>query len=354
MNVKNLAVQALQLSAAANATASDTSGSGALVPFDSAGDRIGHHAFLPHRDVPSRRMPLPLPAAQAGRKLANVGTGVTSVSLNGCPNGGYTAETTVGGGAKVSGMHLLVDTASCDLVLASTACTNCNVSPVYNATLGRAENLVLEGTWGSATWSGLQSIDDINLGPGAFADTSLAALTQQTGVFNNAGCHVGSVPNTRQGLLGVGPISLSTSGLKTGFFWALAEEQSIVALSMCDEGGFMFLGAEPLANTDQSAFYTPPGDFEVLRGRGDRHRGRQHQASGIGGDPGAGDYLFERPCCELAAGPLQQRRASDYLRANAVGRELLQQSSMRRKTGWVQPECFSGVFADLRSVRRGR
>ena len=256
-NVKNLAVRALQLSAAVHATAQDTPGAGALVPFDGAGDRVGHHAFLPHRDGPSRRMPLPLPAAQAGRKLASVGTGVTSVSLNGCPNSGYTAEATVGGGAKVFGMHLLVDTASCDAVLASTACTDCNVSPVYNATLGRAENEVLQGTWGSATWSGLESIDQINLGPGAFVDTSLAALTQQNGVFGNAGCQVGNVPNTRQGLLGVGPIALSTSGLDTGFFWAVSEQEAVLALSMCDEGGYLFLGAEPLANTDKSAFYTP-------------------------------------------------------------------------------------------------
>ncbi len=203
----------------------------------------------------------PQPAPRRMLTFGQPASEVTQIPLSGCTEIGYLANTTLGNTlVNIPDVLLTVDTAQADTLIASDRCTDCAVTPKYTSTLSKLGNPnPVSGNWEGATWQGITVDDIMDLGQDQQSQFIFAALTSQTDVFNTNSCIFDTAGrNTYQGVLGMGPLTLSQSSITSGFLWALDSLPSYsFALGMCDNGGYLFLGGNPISSQTGTIVTTP-------------------------------------------------------------------------------------------------
>jgi hypothetical protein len=182
----------------------------------------------------------------------------TAVTLLGCPQAGYAGTFSIGG----SPFQLVIDTGSAELGVASSTCTNCDVSPTYTpGATATDEHATLSVSYVSGTgWSGEIIADDFGVpNTSTSAQTRLVAIQSQTGGFyTNEGCGFGAVPFVYEGIAGFGPDSLAKAGTDEPM-GALASHgvADVFAFALCGSGGQLWLGGVDASVATGPVQYTP-------------------------------------------------------------------------------------------------
>jgi hypothetical protein len=190
----------------------------------------------------------------------DVPTGPTlTVPLTGCGGPGYAAPFAVG----AQTFQLTVDTGSGTLAVASSACSNCGVAPAYTPGPGAMdEQKTASDAYVIGSWQGEVYSDSVALGTTAAQTTmAIAAIDTQTAFFDHAGCGLGTVPFSPQGIVGFGRPALAVTG--TDAFVARVTQAAgipdVFAIEPCPQGGQLMLGGvDPVAGAlSGPAVYTP-------------------------------------------------------------------------------------------------
>jgi hypothetical protein len=182
-----------------------------------------------------------------------------TVALTGCGGPGYAAPFGVGGQT----FQLTVDTGSGTLAVASSACTNCGVTPAYTpGPSATDENKTTSDAYVLGSWQGEVYADSVTLGATtAQATMAIAAIDTQTAFFNRSGCGLGTVPFAPQGIVGFGRPPLAAAGTDA-FVTRVTQAAGIpdvFAIELCPQGGQLMLGGvDPVAAAlNGPAEYTP-------------------------------------------------------------------------------------------------
>ena len=194
----------------------------------------------------------------------------TTIDLQGCSFGGYTAEVTLGDSQV---LRLLVDSGSMDTVVAAKTCTNCDgVSPLYTPGDGAVnKGLNIQQSYGGGngftgavyedTMSLSSALPDVRLRLVAIEQQSVESTTTRP-MFGTSGCSGEAEANPWQGLMGLAPAELGPAG--TDSYISLMASQAVApaafAMQLCDVGGRMWLGGYDSAYTAAAPSFTPMDD----------------------------------------------------------------------------------------------
>ena len=166
--------------------------------------------------------------------------GVVAIPLTAL-GGGYSAKLSLGGTA----FDVIVDTGSTTTAVASSMCSNCNVSPAYTGAGATDLHQTASAQYGSGSWKGEIFEDGAVMGTRASVALDFASITSQTGFFQGPAF---------QGILGLGPDGLllphTTSYLTKLIATGMTGQ---VAFQLCADSGTMWLGG-----FDQNAATTAP------------------------------------------------------------------------------------------------
>ena len=180
-----------------------------------------------------------------------------TVSLTGCATAGYVAPVTIGS----QNFAVVVDSGSTTLGVGSTACAGCTgISPLYTPGPSATDlGATASETFGdNSSFSGEIIRDDVSLA-GNSVPLAFVAIASQHQFFGPAACNFVDVPNTYQGLLGLGGTSLAVS--RTGSYVDTLESTSTLgdafAVQVCGVGGRLWLGGY------DPAFVTAPPVFTL-------------------------------------------------------------------------------------------
>jgi hypothetical protein len=178
------------------------------------------------------------------------GADVVTVPLATCGSAGvYTASATIGPSQT---FHLLVDTGSATLGVASSSCSACNVAPEYTPGASAVdEHQMATSDFGTGAWSGEIYEDTVALGSGA-APVKLVAIDSQSDFFQLFPC-------TIQGVVGFGPqgAALAGTGVYVDQLAATAHVPDVFATELCDTGGTLWLGGYDPSFTTAAPQYVP-------------------------------------------------------------------------------------------------
>ena len=182
---------------------------------------------------------------------------VPNVSLTGCATSGYVAPLTVGS----QDFAVVVDSGSTTLAMGSTACAGCTgISPLYTPGPGATDlGVTASETFGdNSSFSGEVIRDSVSLAGNAVPLAFVAIATQHQ-FFAPAACNFVNVPNTYQGLLGLGGTSLAVA--RTGSYFDTLESVSTLgdafAVQVCGEGGRLWFGGYDPAFVTAPPVFTP-------------------------------------------------------------------------------------------------
>ena len=184
-----------------------------------------------------------------------------SVSLSGCATSGYAAPVTIGSQT----FDLVADSGSTTLAVASTACrtADCAVlSPLYSpgATATRV-GTTTSATYGDGShWFGRIFTDLVSpAGIPATVRMAFSTIDAEQGFFVPAACSFVPVPDTSQGILGLGSASLAAAGTDSYLddLPAGSPLGEAVAVRLCGSGGRLWLGGYDPASAGASPAYTP-------------------------------------------------------------------------------------------------
>jgi Eukaryotic aspartyl protease len=171
----------------------------------------------------------------------SIGSPIT-VPLTGCGGPGYAASFAIGSQT----FELSVDTGSSTLAVASTLCSNCDVSPSYapgpKATDDKEQ---ISQTYAIGSWDADIYTDSVQLSGGPAAVTmDFGAIETQTGFFVGGGCGLGSVAYAPQGIVGFGPPDLAIMGTDSFLskYFASGTMRRLFAAEFCPMGGQLMVG----------------------------------------------------------------------------------------------------------------
>jgi hypothetical protein len=177
-----------------------------------------------------------------------------AVPLSACVPSEYTAPTKIG---ATQSFNLAIDTGSTTLGVASSSCTNCDVTPLYSpGSTATNENQKVDAEYGSGEWSGEVYLDSVTVGPEEAVPVKLGAIDSQMEFFTPASC---TPQKGVQGILGLGPAGAAEQGTN-GYFDDLvstAKVPNIFAVQLCDSSGTLWLGGYDPAATTAAPVYTP-------------------------------------------------------------------------------------------------
>jgi hypothetical protein len=186
------------------------------------------------------------------------GGGPVAVPLTGCVSIGYSAPVTIGGQT----FALSLDTGSADLGVATSTCSDCEISPEYTAPDGSCSGTTSSdygsGSLSGGSWSAGICTATVQVGAQEPAVAmKIAGITKQSQFFANYDC--GGAYN--QGILGLGPLDLDTIGsAKTDeYFPALVQQgvPDVLALLLCSNKGTLWFGGYDEAAASGPPQYTP-------------------------------------------------------------------------------------------------
>ncbi len=180
--------------------------------------------------------------------------GVLAVPLSACSADVYSVGVTVG----AQTFQVIVDTGSSTLGVASSTCTNCNVTPEYTpGSTAVNENMPTSIQYASGSWSGQVYQDQVGVGTSQAAPVKMAAITSQTNFFEPMQCD--SASGTIQGLIGFGPPLAIAQGTELWFnnYVTAANVPNIFATELCETGGTLWLGGYDPSHTTAPPQYTP-------------------------------------------------------------------------------------------------
>lgn len=183
---------------------------------------------------------------------------VTTIPLTGCGGPGYAANVTIGSQT----FQLTIDTGSSSIAVASSACQNCGVSPVYMPGSSAVDNMATASdSYLKGSWQGESYTDSVQLAGTGQVTMKLAAIDSQTDFFDNSGCALGTVPFAPQGIIGFGPPDLAVTGTDA-FVSKLSRAgaaKNVFAFEFCALGGQLMIGdVDPTAAAlTGPAVYTP-------------------------------------------------------------------------------------------------
>jgi hypothetical protein len=172
--------------------------------------------------------------------------GVAAIHLTSPDGSFYSAQTSIGS----QSFAMIVDTGSSTAAVAGSTCTGCAVNPKYTpGSTATDTHMTASAQYGSGSWNGEIYKDNLGLGNGTPAvQIALASITSQQTFFDGNG-------NAFQGLLGLGPDGLLTTGT-TSYIDAVVKTgiTDIMSFELCDSnGGTMWLGGY-----DQNAVAAAP------------------------------------------------------------------------------------------------
>lgn len=205
-------------------------------------------------------------AREAGPQVTD-GNGLLAASLMGCTPADYIAAIQIGG----QPVHVIVDSGSSTLAVASTTCSSCQTPNDYNAVSGTALGVTLNANYGVSDntytgWQGEGYSDVVTLlGPdanvGLAQQMNVAAITAQNRFFSVNSCAGAGPPRQMyDGILGVGPDALlgrKMSSVVGAFFAGGQFAYNAFAVQICGEGGNVFFGGYPAAAVDQLPAFAP-------------------------------------------------------------------------------------------------
>jgi hypothetical protein len=192
---------------------------------------------------PAQLLPDAGGAADAGMAI-DAGPRIVAVPLSGSAPL-YLATVTFGGAQN---LQLALDTGSTSAAVASVDCVACRtagVSPLFMSDAGSFDTGIHVGaTFGGGSggqWSGEVLIDSLQVGAAPPVQMGFVAITSQEGFF---------VPNSGEGILGLGPSDLLLRGTSS-VLDKLVEQglADIFALQMCSNGGTLWFGGFDAAAT---------------------------------------------------------------------------------------------------------
>jgi hypothetical protein len=178
------------------------------------------------------------------------------IPLTGCAGPGYAAEFNVGAQTFL----LTIDTGSGTLALASTACTDCNVTPTYSPNPSAEAGAKVGDTYVHGSWQGQVYSDSVQIVGTKTPPVTMkiAAINSQAGFFLDAGCDMGTVTFAPQGIVGFGPSDLVVAGTDD-FVTKVGAPLDVFAVELCPLGGQLMVGGvNPMAAAlTGPASYTP-------------------------------------------------------------------------------------------------
>jgi hypothetical protein len=177
------------------------------------------------------------------------------VPLQACLPLVYTAPVTVG--AQTFQMNL--DTGSTSLGVASSACPNCGVTPVYTPGATAVDQMTTAmSQYGSGSWSGEVYQDSVGFASDPSVPLRFVAINTQSNFFNsNIMC--GSSGQSYQGIIGFDRATAAVAGTSAFFdqFVAAKGIPDVFATELCDSGGTLWLGGFDPNATTAPPLYTP-------------------------------------------------------------------------------------------------
>ena len=199
--------------------------------------------------------PPPDSAAIDGALTQDAGA-VPFVALAGCPQYVFTAPVIVG----AQTFHLVVDTGSTTLAVASSACSNCTgVSPLYtpSASATDTHKPASERFGDGSGWSGDVYLDNVAIDPFPATQLSLVGMAAQTRFILPFTCPGGSLTNY-EGIIGFGAARLALANTN-GYLDQLVRSGTpdLFALSLCDGGGRLWLGGYDATAASTPVQFTP-------------------------------------------------------------------------------------------------
>ncbi|HLK10367.1 MAG TPA: pepsin-like aspartic protease [Candidatus Binatia bacterium] len=185
-------------------------------------------------------------------------TGLTNLPLAGCASAGYTAGVTLGGSQTFA---LVIDSGSTTLAVASAQCAQCaGLSPLYSPGPTAADTgLTTASTYGDgSSWSGHVFDDLVAASTAPSVRMAFAAIDAQSSFFVPAQCTFVPVPNSSQGILGLGGPGLAATGTDA-YVTTLAASAvpDTFAVQLCGVGGRLWLGGYDPAAATAPPKYTP-------------------------------------------------------------------------------------------------
>ena len=202
------------------------------------------------------------PVREAGPAIAPGGTGLAVVPMTGCIGAEYYAATNIGDDP----VNLILDSGSTTIAVASSKCTNCNTTGVYDGDTGTPLSIPASGQYvDGSQWSGVLYADNIDLGPlqtplTPEVSVKFAAVTAQRNFFFEAPSCVQGGFVANDGILGLGPDALLADG-STSFLTALTADGKMAhdafAVQTCEVGGQLMLGGYDTSTVAEQPFFVP-------------------------------------------------------------------------------------------------
>jgi hypothetical protein len=182
----------------------------------------------------------------------------TTFPLTGCAGPGYAATFNIGS----QPFQLTIDTGSGTLAVASSTCVTCGIAPAYTPGSSAVDdNKPAMDSYVKGSWQGEVYTDSVELPEGGTVTMNLAAIHSQSNFFGDAGCGLGSIAFSPQGIVGFGPADLAVAGTDS-FVAKLRQtgtERGILGFEFCSLGGQLMIGGiDPAAGAlSGPAIYTP-------------------------------------------------------------------------------------------------
>jgi hypothetical protein len=189
------------------------------------------------------------PAAEASPPV----NPLIAVPLDACTPLVYTANVTIGSQT----FQLGVDTGSTTLGVASSKCTNCNVSPVYTPGATAVDQMKMATSqYGSGSWTAEVYQDSVGFASDPTVSLKFGAITTQTNFFGPVLCHSGA---GFQGIIGLDRAPSELPGTNAFFdqFVAAKGIANVFATELCDTGGTLWLGGYDTTVATAAPQYTP-------------------------------------------------------------------------------------------------
>jgi Eukaryotic aspartyl protease len=186
-------------------------------------------------------------------------TTTVPIALSGCSTAFYAVRATIGN----ESFALMLDTGSATLAVASAGCACGGATPTYSpATSAMDEGRESQSSYdtGESGWSGEVYRDTVEIGP-ASAQMDLVAMQSEEGFSGSIMCDTptGSVPTSRQGIIGFGSSSELAAGTNSFMdnLVAAGQTKNLFALELCHSGGTLWLGGFDPAEIAGTLQYAP-------------------------------------------------------------------------------------------------
>jgi hypothetical protein len=167
----------------------------------------------------------------------------------------YTAAVQVG--SQTFQMNL--DTGSTSLGVASTACSNCGVTPEYTPGVTAMDQMqTATSQYASGSWSGEVYQDSVGFASDPTIPLNFVAIsTQSSFFFPNTQC--GPSRQGYQGIIGFDRATAAVAGTNAFFdqFVAAKGIANVFATELCDTGGTLWLGGFDATAATAAPQYTP-------------------------------------------------------------------------------------------------